>query len=274
MRIGLRYRRAGRIDRILIPKRASVARMLAGPPYLPRHAPRPGVAEALHRPPGASLRLIAELDLRPPGEDELPPALPPIERALRYAREGVAMLSLHTDAPFFGGSFATLAACRDALDEALGEARPALLCRDFVIHPIQLDRVLDAGADAVLLIARIVDRDTLSTLYHGALARGLAPLVEVCTPDELATAVTLGAPSIAVSARDLNTDRLHPDRAQSLIALIDPRAVTVLLTGLDTPEAVREAAAGRVDAAVISDVLARPAANPALLDALTAAASR
>ena len=36
--------------------------MLACPPYLPCHAPRPGLAEALHRPPGASLRLIAELD--------------------------------------------------------------------------------------------------------------------------------------------------------------------------------------------------------------------
>jgi indole-3-glycerol phosphate synthase len=273
MRIGLRYRRAGMIDRILIPKRASIARMLAGPLFPARRAPRPGVAEALRRPPGAPLRLVAELDLRPPGEDEIPPTLSPIERALGFARAGAAMISLPTDAPFAGGSFAQLAACRDALDAALGEARPALLCRDFVLHPIQLDRARDAGADAVLLIARIVEGPTLSTLYHEARARGLAPVIEVATPDELAAALALHAPLVAVSARDLNTSRVHPTRASALLEGLDRRVIALLLTGLDTPEAVREAAAGRADAALITDVLARPAADRALLGALAEAAA-
>ncbi|MEO7331708.1 MAG: hypothetical protein ABI193_24245 [Minicystis sp.] len=272
MRIGFRYRRAGWIDRILIPKRASIARMLAGPLFPARRAPRPGLAEALRRPPGAPLRLLAELDLRPPAEDDLPPALAPIERALRFAHAGAAMLSLPTDAVFFGGSFAQLAACRDALDQALGEARPALLCRDFVLHPIQLDRARDAGADAVLLIARIVDRDTLSTLYHEALTRGLAPLIEVATPEELTEAIALGAPLIGVSARDLNTQRLHPERAQTLLETINRSAVAVRLDGLETPESVREAAGGRADAATLADPLARPAPDPALLAAMIHAA--
>src|SRR5262245_21572824 len=181
MRIGLRHRRAGMIDRILLPKRAEIARMLAAPPFPPRRCPRAGVVEALRRGEGEPLRLIAEVKLRSPSAGPLSTALSPAERALCYAQSGARMISVLTDAPFFGGSFDHLAACRDALDEALGPARPPLLCKEFILHPIQLDRALDAGADAALLIARIVTPDALATLAQEARARGLEPLVEVAT---------------------------------------------------------------------------------------------
>src|SRR5262249_41499666 len=206
MRIGLRHRRAGALDRILAPKRAEIARMLASAPFPPRRRPRHDVLAALRRAPGEPLRLITEVKLRSPSAGLLSTALSPADRALAYARAGARMISVLTDAPFFGGSFDHLAACRDALDETLGPARPPLLCKEFILHPIQLDRAIDAGADAVLLIARIVDPDGLARLAEEARARDLEPLVEVATEDELAAVTSLsGARLIGVNARDLNT---------------------------------------------------------------------
>ena len=49
---------------------------------------------------------------------------------------------------------------------SLGAARPFLLCKEFVLHPIQLDRALDAGADAVLLIVRILEHGELPSLVR------------------------------------------------------------------------------------------------------------
>src|SRR5262249_32275280 len=85
MRIGVRYRRRGMLDRILIPKRAEIARMLAGPPLPPERHAGGGVAEALQRPSGAPLRLIAEVKFRSPSAGVLSTRLGARERARCYA---------------------------------------------------------------------------------------------------------------------------------------------------------------------------------------------
>ena len=184
--------------------------MLAGPPLPPERRPMGGVLDALRRAPSprAPLRLLAEVKLRSPSAGDLSRALAPADRALAYARAGATMISVLTDGPFFGGSFADLAACREALDAALGAARPLLLCKEFVIHPVQLDRALDAGADAVLLIARILEDGELpGGSSREAEARGLEPLVEVATEEELGEARAAGARLVGVNARDLEHAR-------------------------------------------------------------------
>jgi indole-3-glycerol phosphate synthase len=257
MRIGYRTRRAGTLDRILVTKRAEVARMLAGPPFPPARRPAPGVLEALRRPPGAPLRLIAEIKQRSPSAGDLSRALTPAQRALAYARGGAAMISVLTDRPFFGGSFADLLACRAALDAALGAARPYLLCKDFVLHPVQLDRALDAGADAVLLIVRCLERGELPGLVRGAEERGLVPLVEVTSAEELQKARDAGAKLVGVNARDLNTLKMDAARAAAVLAQIDAGTVAVHLSGLRGPDDVAAVAAGRADAALIGEALMR-----------------
>jgi indole-3-glycerol phosphate synthase len=275
MRIGIRHRRAGTLDRIVIPKRAEVARMLAGPPIPPRRRPREGLLAALARGPGAPLRLIAEVKLRSPSAGDLSRVLSPAERALRYAGAGATMISVLTDAPFFGGSFADLAACRealDALDGGLGAARPFLLCKEFVLHPIQLDRALDAGADAVLLIVRILEHGELPGLVRDAEARGLVPLVEVATEEELARAEAAGARFVGVNARDLNTLKMDAERAAGVLARIAPGTVAVHLSGLGKPEDVTRIAASRADAALIGEALMRQDDPTELLTAMVRAA--
>ncbi len=234
MRIGFRLRRRGQIDRILIPKRAQVARMLAGPAIPPRSWPAHalGLEAALARAEGDPPRILAAV-IRGPApilDADSPPPLPapdPVALALDHARNGARAILVATDAPFLGGAFADLAAIRAALDQAFGAARPVLVAMDFVIHAIQIDRAVDAGADAVLLIARLVPAEALITLVAAAQRRGLTPLVEIAGADDLAAAEAAGARVIGVSARDLNTGKSDVERGRALIAEIDRRLVAI-----------------------------------------------
>jgi indole-3-glycerol phosphate synthase len=281
MKIGVRHRRAGMLDRILIPKRAEIARMRAGLCLPPRRRPGGEVFEALSRPEGAPLRLIAEVKRRSPSAGELSQVLSPPERALCYARAGARMISVLTDAPFFGGSFHDLAACRDALDEALGPARPRLLCKEFILDPIQLDRAVDAGADAALLIVRILDPGALLELSGEARARGLEPLIEVVNEEELSEAERAGARLIGVNARDLNTLKMDAERAARVLGQIDRGSVAIHLSGLATPDDVaqiggprpRPSATRRADAALIGEALMRKDDPTDLLSAMVRAAA-
>src|SRR5262249_32268210 len=155
--------------------------------------------------PGQPLRLVCEIKFRSPSAGDLSRVLSAASRALVYADAGATMISVLTDSPFFDGSYEHLAECRDALDTALGLRRPLLLCKDFVLDTIQLDRAAGAGADAVLLIARILTPSELAGLAAEARQRGLKPIIEVATLEEIEPALSSGARLIGVNARDLDT---------------------------------------------------------------------
>jgi indole-3-glycerol phosphate synthase len=228
------------------------------------------VAAALRRAPGAPLRLIAEVKLRSPSAGALSRSLPPAERAVAYAEAGATMVSVLCDAPFFDGSWEHLEAARRALD-ARG-LRVPLLAKDFVLDEAQIDEARARGADAVLLIARIVSADRLVELAAAARARHIEPLVEVVDETELAAAVRAGARVIGVNARDLDTLAMDADRTARVLAAIAPAAVAVHLSGVKDAERVASIARGRPDAALIGEALMRADDPRPLLGAMVAAA--
>ncbi|MFS8069294.1 MAG: hypothetical protein ACMG6S_23275, partial [Byssovorax sp.] len=134
-------------------------------------------------------------------------------------------------------AFAERAAIRTALDEAFGPARPLLVAMDFVIHAIQIDRALDAGADAVLLIARLVEPEALALLVAAARDRGLEPIVEIASEEDLAAAKAAGARVLGVSARDLNTGRSDAEQGAELLERIDRDLVAIDLGGVGSSRA-------------------------------------
>ena len=244
MRIGFRHRRRGKIDRILLPKRAQIARMLAGAALPPRRWPAHalGLEGAIGRREGAAPWLLAAV-IRGPApivDADSPPPLPfpdPATLAIDHARRGARAILVATDTPFLGGTFAELTAIRRALDETFGPERPLLVAMDFVIHVIQLDRALDAGADAVLLIARLVEPEALTLLVAAARARGLEPIVEIAGEEDFAAAKAAGARVLGVSARDLNTDRSDAERGAALLERIDRELVAIDLGGVRSERA-------------------------------------
>ncbi|MGA3119529.1 MAG: indole-3-glycerol-phosphate synthase TrpC [Polyangiaceae bacterium] len=214
-----------------------------------------GIGQALHRGPGGELRLIAEVKLRSPSAGPLSRALDPATRAAAYAEAGAAMVSVLCDGPFFDGSWQHLSAVRERLDAA--GSRTPLLAKEFVIDLRQIQEARDRGADAVLLIARIVDAATLMTLARVARDEGIEPFIEVVDAHELEAALSADARIVGVNARDLDTLAMDAARAESVLASIPRDVVAVHLSGLRETRDVAGIARGRADAALVGEALMR-----------------
>lgn len=242
---------------ILATKRAEVGELRAQPRAPGALATRAtiDVVGALRRAPGTPLRLIAEVKLRSPSAGSLSRALTPAARAIAYVEAGAAMVSVLCDRRYFDGSWADLAACRMHLDGA-GRHVP-LLAKEFVIDERQVQEARDRGADAILLIARIVSRARLVDLARAARAEGIEPLVEVVDESELDTAIEAHARVIGVNARDLDTLVMDASRAARLLAAVPPDVVAVHFSGLRSGADIALVARERADAALVGEALMR-----------------
>jgi indole-3-glycerol phosphate synthase len=251
---------------ILATKRAEVAELRARAPGARATRAAMDVVGALRRAPGTPLRLIAEVKLRSPSAGSLSRALSPAARALAYAEAGAAMVSVLCDRRYFDGSWTDLAACRTHLDGA--QRRIPLLAKEFVIDERQVEEARDRGADAVLLIARIVSRAQLADLARAARAQGIEPLVEVVDESELDAAVEAGARVIGVNARDLDALVMDAARAARVLAAIPPDVVAVHFSGLRSGADVARVARDRADAALVGEALMREDDPRPLLSAM------
>jgi indole-3-glycerol phosphate synthase len=258
----------GRLRDILDEKAKEVAALrTTAPPARPAGWAARDVVAALRRPSGAPLRLIAEIKFRSPSAGALSRAQGPGERARSYEAGGAAMVSVLTDHRWFDGSLDDLAAARQA-------TRLPVLCKDFIIDPLQVDRAAGAGADAALVIVRcLADGSALAELVDGTRRRGLEPFVEVVTEEELERSLDAGARVIGVNARDLDTLAMDAARADRVLALIPEEVVAVRLSGLKTAADAAAIARSRADAALIGEALMRRDDPAPLLSELVTAAS-
>jgi indole-3-glycerol phosphate synthase len=211
------------------------------------------------------LSLITEIKRRSPSAGNLSTVLSVAERAAAYERAGASMLSVLCDARFFGGDY-----------EHLAEARAAtsipILCKEFVIDPVQLDAARAFGADAVLLIVRCLSAELTRSLIMAARERQLVPFVEVATEDELQVALDAGADLIGVNARDLDTLVMDAARAARVLTAIPAGVTRVHLSGLSKPDDVARIRASGADAALVGEALMRADDPEPLLRSLASAA--
>jgi indole-3-glycerol phosphate synthase len=140
------------------------------------------------------LSLIAEVKRASP-RGELNAGLSALEAAQEYASGGAAAISVLTEPHKFLGSFEDL--------QAVSSLVPLpTLCKDFVLHPAQLEQAAQAGASAALLLVNVLGN--LTKTYIAACHNvGLDALVEVHTEDELEIALEAGARILGVNNRDL-----------------------------------------------------------------------
>ena len=137
-------------------------------------APPRGFAAALRRP--GEVRLLAEVKRRSPSAGEIRPGADPVDVAYAYREGGAAALSVLTDREFFGGELEFLVRVREAVDLPV-------LRKDFVVDPLQLWEARAAGADAVLLIVRILSDAQMGELLDLTRELGMDALVEVHTAE-------------------------------------------------------------------------------------------
>jgi len=252
------------LDAIVQKKRVECASLgePEGAPYVRR---RPiDVAALLHRGRTSEstdpLRLLTEVKFRSPSAGALDRTLDAGARAVAYARGGASLVSVLCDSSWFDGSFMHVREAAAALDSAGFDGVP-VLAKEFVVDEVQIRHAAHAGASAVLLIVRIVDATTLSSLVAAARATGIEPLVEVSDERELGTALDAGARVIGVNARDLDTLVMDRSRAARVVSLVPTNAVALSLSGLRTEEDVRALSSTRADGALVGEILMREA-NP------------
>jgi len=227
-------------------------------------APPRDFAAAIARPAGqATPGIIAEIKRGSPSRGVLHPNLDPVALARAYAAGGAAALSVLTDHDFFGGSFADLVAARGAVDLPV-------LRKDFLLDEYGVLEARAAGADAILLIAALLDPPTLRHLREFAAALGMAALVEVHDALELAAAIESGATILGINNRDLRTFEIDLSLTERLAAQRPPGTLLVAESGIHTPADVARMAAVGADCLLVGESLVTAADPAAQLRALLA----
>lgn len=222
-------------------------------------------ARALRRPD--RLSLVAECKRRSPGAGPIRPALDPAKLAVSYQAAGAACLSVLTDRHFFGGSPADLIAARSS-------TRLPVLRKDFVTDPLDLLEARAMGADAVLLIVRILGSRQLGLLYREAVALGMDALVEVHDRRELEEALELGAELVGVNNRDLATFATRLDTTLDLLEEVPDDVTLVSESGIRSVGDAQALAGAGVDAVLVGEALLRSENPRALAGGLASVARR
>jgi indole-3-glycerol phosphate synthase len=198
------------------------------------------------------LGIIAEIKRASPSRPIIRDPLDVGEIAAMYRAAGACAISVLTDAPFFKGSLADLAAARRAVELPL-------LRKEFIIDPYQIHESRVHGADAVLLIAAALEPFELLELHSLAKSLSLHPLVEIHTISELEIARKAGAALIAINNRDLVTFETSLETTFTLLPSVPPEAVVVSESGISRPEEVRRLSEAGVDAILVGEALLRSA---------------
>ena len=177
-----------------------------------------------------SLKIIAEFKRISPSRGLIRAGLSPAEAAHAYERGGACAISVLTDEEYFGGSIDDLIVMR-------ANTGLPILRKDFIIDPIQIYQAAIAGADAILLIAAVLDDPLLQKMR--AIAEdelGLDALTEAHTADELQRASAAGAKLIGINNRDLHTFDVSLHTSERLIAQTPPGTLMISESGLQTPQ--------------------------------------
>jgi indole-3-glycerol phosphate synthase len=194
--------------------------------------------------------IIAEFKRRSPSSGDIDPAADPAAVAAAYERGGAAAMSVLTESAKFGGSLDDLRAARAAC------ALP-VLCKDFIVDAYQIWEAAAAGADAILLIAAILDDNLLRGLFALASALQVAPLVEVHDETDVGRAVTIGAGLIGVNNRDLRTFEVDTSTVGRIARLVPPDRLLVAESGYRTADDIDAAAREGAGAVLVGESLMR-----------------
>ena len=216
--------------------------------------PQISFSERLRKSP-YSLSLMAEIKRASPSKGDIAPDICAAEQARKYALAGASVISVLTEPEWFKGSVEDLRAVRQSLDGMLN--RPAVLRKEFVFDEYQILEGRLAGCDSVLLIVKMLEEETLKSLYLFSKSLGMEPLVEVNTPDEMEIAVQLGAQVIGVNNRDLTTFKVDLETTSRLMDKVPKETIVCALSGISGAKDVKSYQSQGVGAVLVGEALMR-----------------
>ena len=198
--------------------------------------------------------VIAEVKMGSPKLGSLEGTFDPEEQARIYAKNGAAALSVVVEPDFFFGSYDLLERCRRA-------SGLPVIAKDFIVTPRQLEWARDAGADAVLLIASLLEASALRLYAEGARRLGLVPLIETHGAEDLEKLGQEDWELVGVNNRDLRTFAVDLGRSIELLPRLPRGALRVAESGIRRRTDLRRLGDAGFDAFLIGEALVK-AADP------------
>lgn len=177
--------------------------------------------------------IIAEHKRRSPSKSIINQGLNVQDVAEGYENAGICGMSVLTDGKYFGGSLDDLLYARAAV-------KMPLLRKEFVIDEYQILEAKANGADVILLIAAVLDREQIKTLSEFAKNLGLEVLLEVHNEAELEKSIMPSLDMLGVNNRNLKTFEVSTEVSKRLSEKIPSEFVKVSESGISSVEAIKD----------------------------------
>jgi len=205
--------------------------------------------------PGPSgINIIAEIKRASPSKGVIRKELDPALYALAYENGGAAAISVLTDKPHFMGS-------PDDLKKVKAVSSLPVIRKDFIISAYQIYESVAMGADAVLLIVRILSESQLTDYLGLCDELNIDALVEVHTEDDIKLASQAGAKLIGINNRNLSSFETDLQNARRMVSHLHPEQVPVAASGIQNREDIVSLKASGIHNFLIGESLVR-ANNP------------
>jgi len=240
------------LERILLRKREEVRALLSAGMEESPPIHQNAFFDALSK--GPPPRIIAETKKASPSLGEINQEMDVVVQAGLYEEGGAAAISVLVDEAFNGS-------WQDLIEVAESTGLP-VLCKEFVLHPVQLHLAAMAGAQGILLIAAVLGEEELVSLVEECKRLNLEPLVEVHTAQELEWAIRSNCRIIGINNRNLSTFEVSLETTLTLAPLVPSGLLVVCESGIRTrDDIVRVSQETGVQVFLIGEVLGR-AKNP------------
>ncbi|PIU37425.1 indole-3-glycerol phosphate synthase [Candidatus Roizmanbacteria bacterium CG06_land_8_20_14_3_00_34_14] len=183
--------------------------------------------------PENKMAIIAEIKMASPTVPYFESEKNIVKRAVDYKQAGVDAISIITEKHFFKGSPKFIPRIKKSVDLPV-------LQKDFVIDSYQIYEAKIIGANALLLITKITDKQTLIKFVLLCQEIGIEPIVEISDEIDLKKALQTSTKIIAVNARNLETFDVNVDQACRLMEKIPDRFVKLGFSGIKSSNEVKK----------------------------------
>jgi indole-3-glycerol phosphate synthase len=201
------------------------------------------------------IALIAEVKKASPSKGVLRSNFDPVGLAEIYAENGARGISVLTDSKYFQGKLEFLTQIREQLQRAKGPRRPVLLRKDFIFHPYQVYEARAAGADALLLIASVLNDQEMADLLALTHKLEMTALIEVHNREELERVLPLQPRLIGVNNRDLRNFSVELNTCIELRQYVPTGICFVAESGIHTAADVARLSREGIDAILVGEAL-------------------
>ncbi len=202
--------------------------------------------------------IIAEIKRSSPSAGTFAPRMQPAQLAAVYEENGASGISVLTDKAFFDGSLADLESVRRVTGTPL-------LRKDFIFDEYQLFESKASGADAILLIAAILEKTQLRDLTAGARELGLDCLIELYDAAEINKLDHDSMNFVGINNRNLHTFAVDLNHTFEVRGGLPDTCVVISESGIRSREDIDRLRAAAVHGALIGEGLVRAEHPGALL---------